>query len=145
MSKILTCRVVTPTNELLDSEISYASVPAWDGLFGVLPGHAPMVAELGTGELKLEFPNGEGGDRSYLVDGGFVKVEGSDIIILAEFAVPAEELNETQAKAELAEAEARLVPDDAPDKAAEADRIRRSRDRARIAVRLAQTSKARGI
>ncbi|MFT5424967.1 MAG: F-type H+-transporting ATPase subunit epsilon [Phycisphaerales bacterium] len=145
MSKTLTCRVVTPTQELLSSEISYASVPAWDGLFGVLPGHAPMVAELGTGELKLEFPSGNGGDRSYLVDGGFVKVDGSDVTILAEFAVPAEELNETEAKAELAEAEARQVPADAPDKAAEADRVRRARDRARVAVRLAQTARTRGI
>ncbi|MFG0305308.1 MAG: ATP synthase F1 subunit epsilon [Phycisphaerales bacterium JB040] len=141
----LNCRVVTPSRQLLDEEIAYASVPAWDGLFGVLPGHAPLVAELGIGELRLEFPKDSGGDRSYLIDGGFVKVDATGVTILAEHAVPAEQLSENDARAELAEAEARTVPAGAPDPAAEADRIRRARDRARLALRLAQTTKSRGI
>lgn len=147
MSKTLTCRVVTPTKELLSEPVTYASVPSWDGLFGVLPGHAPLVAELGVGELRLEFPKdaGGGGDRSYLVAGGFIKVTGSDIIILADEAIPAEELRESDAQAELAEAEARQVDADAPDLAGQTERIRRERNRARVAIRLAQRSKSKGI
>ncbi len=40
--KTFRCKVVTPTASLLDEPVAYASVPAWDGLFGVLPGRAPI-------------------------------------------------------------------------------------------------------
>ena len=50
------CTIVSPTNQLLDGEITYASIPLWDGLMGILPGRAPIVASLGTGELRVDFP-----------------------------------------------------------------------------------------
>ena len=55
---VLNCRVVTPTEELLSEPITHAQIPAWDGLFGVLPGHAPFVAELGIGEHETT-PDGK--------------------------------------------------------------------------------------
>ena len=147
VSKELKCRVVTPTEQLLDEPVMHASIPAWDGLMGVLPGHAPMVAKLGTGELTLEFPKEShgGGDRSYYVSGGFVQINDDDIIVLADQAVPAERITETDAKAELAEAEARTVSPDAEDKAAEAEKIALDRDRARTKLRIAQSRRGKGI
>ncbi|GJM18982.1 MAG: ATP synthase epsilon chain [Phycisphaeraceae bacterium] len=146
-TKELTCRVVTPTEQLLDEPITYASIPAWDGLFGVLPGHAPLVAKLGTGELKLEFPSEShgGGDRSYYVSGGFVQIANDELIILADEAIPAEQLTPTDAKAELAEAEARNVDPAAEDKAAAADELKLQRDRARAKLRIAQSRAGKGI
>lgn len=147
MHKELSCRVVTPTAQLLDEPVTHAQIPAWDGLFGVLPGHAPIVAKLGTGELRLEFPaeTHGGGDRSFYVSGGFVQVADDRIIVLADEAVPAESLVEADAKAELAEAEARTVSPDAPDKAAAAEQIALDRDRARAKLRLAQAKRGKGI
>ena len=110
--KTFRCQLVTPSAKLLDDEVTYANVPAWDGLFGVMAGRAPLLAQLGLGELTVQFPDttGKGGDRSYVIDGGFVKMAGNTLTILAETAVPAEEITETAAKAELAEAEARTIP-----------------------------------
>lgn len=142
------CRVVTPTEELLSEAVTYASVPAHDGLFGVLPQHAPIVAELGVGELILEFPDREdakGGRRSYFVDSGFAKMAGDELVILAEMAVPVENLSEADAQAELAEAEARTVPEDAPDRTAATTRISRECQRARLKLRLAKKYRGTGI
>jgi F-type H+-transporting ATPase subunit epsilon len=138
--KTFHCRVVTPTEQLVEGEMTYASVPAWDGLFGVLPQRAPLLARLGLGELKLHHAaegGSAGGDRSFLVDGGFVKMADNKLTILAERAIPAEELTLTEAEAELAEAEARRMPEDAAQQAA----VRQ--DRAR--VQMARSVQSRGI
>jgi len=147
-SKSFTCRVVTPAEQLLDEPVTYASVPLWDGLMGILPGRAPIVARLGIGELKLNVPDPDRGveaSRSYFISGGFAQMAGDTLIILAENAEPAENLSESDAQAELAEAEARKVSPDATDQAAESDRLRAARDAARWKVRLAKQSKSRGI
>lgn len=142
------CSVVTPTEKLVDGEMTYASVPAWDGLFGVLPGRAPLLARLGLGELTLHNAsvNGSpGGNRSFLIDGGFVKMAENSLTILAERAIPAETITLTEAQAELAEAEARQAPTDAPDLAARQTAIRRDRERARLKVQMARGVQGRGI
>lgn len=87
------CRLVTPTASLLDEQVTYASIPAWDGLFGVQGGHAPLLSRLGTGELRLDFADtskGKGGRRSYALDGGFVRIVDNQLTILAERAIAAE-------------------------------------------------------
>ncbi len=142
------CTIVTPTEKLLDGELTYANVPGWDGLFGVLPGRAPLLARLGLGELKITHAaedGARGGGRSFLVDGGFVKMAENSLTILAERAIPAEQISLTDAQAELAEAEARSVPDDAPDKAAQQTTVRRDRERAQLKVRMANGVQAAGI
>ena len=67
------CKLVTPTAALVNDRVTYASVPAWDGLMGFLPGRAPLLGRLGTGELRLEFADSEktkGGSRSFVISGG---------------------------------------------------------------------------
>jgi F-type H+-transporting ATPase subunit epsilon len=144
--KTFQCRLVTPSEQLLSEPVAYASVPAWDGLFGVLPGRAPILAKLGTGELTLEFPGGggsRGGRRSYAVDGGFVQMSGNLLSILAERAVPAEKLVEGEVESELRAAEGKTAGD-AKDKTA-AQRLTRERDWARVRLRVARGAKTRGI
>lgn len=148
MASSFHCRVVTPEAKLVDGELTYASVPGWDGLFGVLPQRAPLLARLGLGELRVTYApseSGRGGERSFLVDGGFVKMADNSLTILAERAIPAEEITLADAEAELAEAEARRVPEDAPDSAAQHDALRRERERARLKVRMAKGVHASGI
>ncbi len=146
--KTFHCRVVTPTEKLIEGEMTYASVPAWDGLFGVLPQRAPLLARLGLGELKLHNAaqnSSLGGDQSFLIDGGFVKMADNCLTILAERAIPADQITLTDAEAELAEAEARQVPSDAPDRAAQQKTIRRDLERAQMKVRMAREIQSRGI
>ena len=98
------CRVVTPTAALVDDRLTYASIPCWDGLMGVAPGRAPILARLGMGELRLDFADtaqAKGGSRTFLVDGGFVKMAGDELTILAEKAWSSESLTVAEAEAEL--------------------------------------------
>lgn len=122
----------------MDAEATYVSVPAHDGLMGILPKRAAFVAKLGMGELTIR--HAEGGDRSYLLDGGFGQMSGDSLTILAEHAIPVETLDLTDAEAELAEANARQ-PQDKHDLA----NVTRERQRAMLKVRLAKAAKGRGI
>jgi F-type H+-transporting ATPase subunit epsilon len=142
----ITCRLVTPSQELLNEQVVYASVPAWDGLIGFQHGGSPLVSRLGLGKLRLDFPVDSGsGSREYYVEDGFLEMGHNELIILAERAIPAEELIESDAKAELAEAEARLVPEDAPNKLEAVAQVTRAKERARLKLSMAQKSKAVGI
>ncbi|MFN0133965.1 MAG: FoF1 ATP synthase subunit delta/epsilon [Phycisphaerales bacterium] len=138
--KTFQCKLVTPAALVLDEPVTYASIPAWDGLFGVLANRAPIVAKLGLGELRLDFPdkpNAKGGSRSYLVDDGFVQMVNNRLTILAAFATPVENLSEADAAGELASLE--KAP--AGDKAG-AERASKERARARLKARLAKRSKS---
>jgi len=151
------CTLITPSDRILDEEIRHAVIPAWDGLFGVLPGRAPIVAKLGLGELRLDFPDqGGGGDgggdkgthggsRSYLVEGGFVQMVDNRLTILATSAIAAEEIDADDAKAELAEASARRVPESTPERGKELEKVTRDQRRAHLKVQLAAQSIKSGI
>lgn len=102
--KSFRCKLVTPAAALMDDQVVYASVPSWDGLMGFMPGRAAFLGRLGMGELRLDLADsekGQGGSRSYLLDGGFVRMAGDVMTILAERAVSAESLTAADADAEL--------------------------------------------
>jgi len=106
------CSLVTPEHQLIDAKVSYASVPTWDGLVGVAPQHAPLVAKLGDGAMRLDLA--DGGKKWFYVGGGFLQMQGDHLSILASEAVPAEKVNRQEAEAALREAEARqaIKPED---------------------------------
>ncbi|MCX5688495.1 MAG: F0F1 ATP synthase subunit epsilon [Planctomycetota bacterium] len=102
--KSFRCKLVTPAAALMDDQVAYASVPSWDGLMGFLPGRAAFLGRLGMGELRLDLADsekGQGGSRSYLLDGGFIRMAGDVMTILAERAVAVETLSAAEAEAEL--------------------------------------------
>ena len=80
----LTVRVVSPETTVFDGEATSLVAPAWDGLMGVLAGHAPLMTLLGAGELTLDLTGG--GSEVYFIAGGFMKVEGNEVLVLAEYA-----------------------------------------------------------
>jgi len=137
--KSFRCKLVTPTAALVDDQVKYASVPAWDGMMGVLPGRAPILAKLGTGELRLDFADsdkGEGGTRSFLVEDGFLKMSGDELTILAEMAVPAESLTLAEAEAELRAAQAAPTAATGEARARELQKQDKARQRARAKMTL---------
>ena len=79
----LRVRVVSPDSVVFEGPAASVVAPAWDGKVGVLPGHAPMIALLGSGELSIDLP-ADGSERFFVV-GGVLKVEGNDLIILVEY------------------------------------------------------------
>jgi len=146
VANLITCRLVTPSEELLNEEVLYASVPQHDGLVGCQHGTSPLVSQLGIGKLRLDFPSDAGGgSREYFIDGGFLKMADNELIILAERAIAAEEIIESEARAELAEANARVIPDDASNKMEAVAKLSRERQAAALKISMAKTSKVVGI
>ncbi len=81
---VLQVRVVSPDQVVFEGDASALVAPAWDGRVGVLPGHAPMLALLGAGELNLDRPGG--GSEVFHVAGGVIKVERNVVTLLTEYA-----------------------------------------------------------
>lgn len=126
----LQCQIVTPERVVVDERVSFVSVPLFDGEFGVLPGHAPMVGRLGHGELRATAP---GTSHRFFVNGGFVQVRDNVVTVLTSRATSSSELNEEDARAELARARALPAANDA-----QAVEKARSIQRARALLRAAQ-------
>ncbi len=122
-AKIFHCAVVTPERVVLDKTASFVAVPAYDGELGVLAHRAPLVARLGSGELRLEGPEGK---DSLFVSRGFVQMVGDRLTVLAEEAKPRAELRRADAERELAAAQA-LQPRDERGVAAKAQALERAR------------------
>jgi len=87
----LHCSVITPERTLCRREAQFVVVTLEDGELGIAPGHTPLVARLGCGELRIQ--GAEDLERFY-VDGGFVEVAGGEVCVLTPRAMPAAELDE---------------------------------------------------
>jgi F-type H+-transporting ATPase subunit epsilon len=104
--------IVTPERQLLSEAVSEVTVPGLEGQLGVLPGHAPLITELGIGELNYR-RKADGKQSVLAVVGGFAEVLGERVTILAETAERAEEIDLERAQAALARAEKRVASSDA--------------------------------
>ncbi|HTV15047.1 MAG TPA: ATP synthase F1 subunit epsilon [Acidobacteriaceae bacterium] len=99
MADQLKVRLVTPERILVDQAAESVEVPAKNGYIDVLYGHAPLIAEIGAGEVRLH--GGEGGDQRYAVARGFVEVLPDRVTILAESAQKPEEIDTGAAQQQL--------------------------------------------
>ncbi len=81
---VLHVRLVSPERAVFEGDVASLVAPAWDGMVGILPHHAPFLALLGTGELTVDVPGG--GRRSFWVSGGVMKVEDNHVTVLTEHA-----------------------------------------------------------
>ena len=103
----LTFRLVMPERELLATEVDMVVVPGSEGDFGVLHGHAPVISTVRPG--VLEVLQGNKVDKRYLVAGGFAEVTPDRCTVLADEAVPFEEVTAEQLAERERAAERELV------------------------------------
>jgi len=97
---------VTPERALVHEDVDEVEIPGEDGYFGVLPGHAPLLAALRPGELWYR----KGGEKKYaFVAGGFAEVLPDRVAILAQVAEKAEDIDAQRAEASKRRAEDRLA------------------------------------
>jgi F-type H+-transporting ATPase subunit epsilon len=92
-------RLVTPDRILIDEGADAVELPSKSGYMEVLYGHAPLLAELGVGEVRLH--GGSGGDQTYFVVWGFVEVLPNRVTILAQNAIKPEEIDTGEAQRQL--------------------------------------------
>jgi F-type H+-transporting ATPase subunit epsilon len=86
MADALNVRLVSVHETVYEGAARSVVFPAWDGQVGILPGHAPMIALLGAGELTISLPGG-GEDKFYLAQ-GVMRVEEDEVTILTEYVGP---------------------------------------------------------
>lgn len=102
-SGLLTVRLVTPDRVLLDATADAVELPSMSGYLEALYGAAPLLAELGAGEVRLH--GGTSGDQKFFVAWGFVEVLPERVTILAETALHPNEIDRNEALQELQEGE----------------------------------------
>jgi F-type H+-transporting ATPase subunit epsilon len=108
----LTLEIVTPDRALVTEQVDEVEVPGSGGYFGVLPGHAPLLASLQVGELWYR----KGQEKYYLaIAFGFVEVLPDKVTVLAQIAERAEDIDQRRAEQAKARAEQRLTPPLNPD------------------------------
>jgi F-type H+-transporting ATPase subunit epsilon len=101
----LTLELATPTRLVVSAEADEIVVPGSQGYFGVLPGHAPLLATLGIGELTYRIGRDE---YPVAVAGGFAEVRNDKVIILADSAETPADIDRARAERARERAEARL-------------------------------------
>lgn len=74
--------IITPDKLVYSGNITAARLPGSEGSFGVLKNHAPMIATLGTGEIKLT--DEQKNVHTFRTEGGVVEVLNNNITVLAE-------------------------------------------------------------
>ena len=99
-SGLLAVRLVSPDRLLLDATAESVELPSSSGYLEALYGAAPLLSELGAGEVRLH--GGTSGDQKFFVAWGFVEVLPERVTILAETAVLPSEIDVDQARRELA-------------------------------------------
>jgi F-type H+-transporting ATPase subunit epsilon len=103
----LRLEVVSPDGPVFDGDVAMVIVPAERGEMGILPRHAPLVARLTVGEMRVKTLGGAW--LSLAVAGGFVKVQFDKVIVLADAAELASEIDSDRCEEALARAKERLA------------------------------------
>jgi F-type H+-transporting ATPase subunit epsilon len=97
--------IVTPERLAYSDEVDMVLVPGIDGELGILPHHTPLVSLLGVGELKIRKG---GNEESFAIVGGFLQVRPDKVVVMAETADLASEIDLEKALEARREAERAL-------------------------------------
>lgn len=131
MTNKVILEIVTPYGQVLSEEVDEVSLAGSEGDFGVLAGHVPFLTTLKIGILSYK----KGNETLYVfVNSGYVEVTGEKVIVMADSAEKAADIDVERAKASLKRAEERLKKIEEYDFA----RATASLERATIRIQLAQ-------
>ncbi len=101
----LTLEIVTPERLAYSDTVDAVVLPGSEGELGVLPHHAPLVSTLGVGELRIRK---DGVEESFAIVGGFLQVRPDKVVVMAETADMASEIDLEKAQEARREAERAL-------------------------------------
>ena len=105
MADVLQLEIVTPERLVEKDTIEEIQIPGKNGYLGILPGHAPLITELGVGEITYK---ADGMNYHVAVAWGFAEVLPDKVTILAETAERAEDIDVERARKSKQRAEERL-------------------------------------
>lgn len=132
------CDLVTQERAVYTGEVDYISLPGLEGRMGVLPNHSAMLTVLSFGEVMVR-ANGE--EEFFAVGGGYAEIQPNKVIILADSAEQAEDIDLERAEKARAQAEKVMsegVPEDPARYAQIEAALRRAQVRVDVSRRRAQ-------
>lgn len=133
-----TLQIVSADRSIVNEQVDEVQVPGAEGYFGVLAGHTPLLALLGTGELWFR----QGNETHFVsISGGFAEVQPDRVTLLAQIAERADEINVARAEAAKKRAEERLASNQ-PD--VDWERARIALMKSLIRLQVATRSRVRG-
>lgn len=126
--------LLTPEKKVVvDQEITEAVIPTYSGEVDILPGHVPMIANLGTGILKFKVKE-TGTVFKAIISSGYCEVNPEGVNILTESIQLKEEISEDAVKSQVSAAEAKLGKESLTDEQFEATLIEVQKARAGLAL-----------
>ena len=96
MSATLRLEILTIERQVFDDEVAMVVAPATDGVVGILPNHAPLLTTLDHGELEVRTDGAE--PQFFAIGGGFLQVLPDHVVVLADLAEHADEIDLEQAE-----------------------------------------------
>lgn len=117
MADKLHFNLVSPERELISEDVDMVEAAGVEGIFGVLPSHAPFMSVLAPGVVKVRSGADE---RRIFVRGGFAEVTPVGLTILAEEAIPVAELSREMIAERIKDAEEDLADADSTQETREA-------------------------
>ena len=131
--------IVTPERLAYEGDVDAVVCPGIEGELGVLPHHAPLLTTLGVGELRIR----TGGQEEYFaIAGGFLQVRPDKVVVMAETADLASEIDLEAAEAARKEAERAIA--EGFSEPADLARARASMERALLRIRVAERRRREG-
>jgi F-type H+-transporting ATPase subunit epsilon len=128
----LECEIVTPEGAVFSGKAAMVVVPGKEGGLGVLPRHAPIIAQLDAGEVRVKLADGS--TRAFATSDGYFKMQYDRALVVVAGAEPAEKIDVEAARREAEDARERIAAADRGDD--EIDRFRAERDLAYAENRL---------
>ncbi len=129
----LQLEIVTPERQAYSDTVDAVYCPGTEGEFGVLPHHAPMLSMLGVGELRIQK---SGDEEFFAIAGGFVQVRPDKVVVMAELADLASEIDMEAAEEARLEAERAIAA--GFDEPADLAKARAAMERALLRIRVAE-------
>jgi F-type H+-transporting ATPase subunit epsilon len=135
----LLLEIVTPERQVFSEQVDSVVCPGIEGELGVLPHHAPLVTTLGFGELRIRRGSEE---EFFAIAGGFLQVRPDKVVVMAETADMASEIDVEKAQEARREAEQALA--EGFEEPADLARARASLQRALLRIRVAERRRREG-
>lgn len=135
----LRLEIVTPERLAYEDDVDSVVCPGVDGELGVLPHHAPLLSTLGFGELRIR----KGGQEEYFaIAGGFLQVRPDKVVVMAETADLASEIDLAGAEEARRDAERALA--ESFEEPADLARARAALQRALLRIRVGERRRREG-
>jgi F-type H+-transporting ATPase subunit epsilon len=129
------CDIITQERTVYSEQADYVSLPGTEGVMGILPNHAPLLTALTFGEVKIRK---DGDEQYFAIGGGFAEVQPDKVIVMADSAEQADEIDFDRAQKARERAEQAMkegVSDDATSYAQIEAALRRAQIRVDVSRR----------